>query len=168
MNSHLAGWGAQRGAACRTGAGEGAGTGTTTGSPGSADDGDGAMRSEPAPDVRLHAPVPDVVLVRVCGPADQVSAELLVHRVDQQLGRVAHVVIDLQDVQFLSVPLLQLLHAVHLRAVAAGTRLHVSAERHEVRRSLCSSGLDQLVGVGPAVEMIVAGLIGNRVGGRSS
>jgi anti-anti-sigma factor len=125
------------------------------------------MRSAPAPDVRLHAPIPDVVLIRVCGSADQVSAELLVHRVDQQLGRVAHVVIDLQDVQFLSVPLLQLLHAVHMRAVAAGTRLHVSAEQHEVRRSLRCSGLDQLVSVGPAAEMIVAGLIGNRVDGRS-
>jgi anti-anti-sigma factor len=141
MGSHPAGWGAQRGAAGRTGAGEGAGTGTTSGS---------------------------VVLVRVYGPADRVSAELLGHRVDQQLGRVAHVVIDLHDVQFLSVPVLQLLYAVHLRALAAGTRLHVSAEHYEVRRSLRCSGLDLLVSVGPAVEMVVAGLSRNSVDGGSS
>ncbi len=111
-------------------------------------------------DVRLHAPTPDVVVVRVGGPLDDVAGSVLVQRVDQQLGRARHVVIDLQDVQFLGWHFLQLLRAVHMRAVAVGAQLHVSAEHHEVRRLLRSSGLDQLVQVCPAAEMVVAGLIG--------
>jgi anti-anti-sigma factor len=110
-------------------------------------------------DVRLHAPTPDVVVVRVSGSLDDVAGELLVRRLEQQLSRARHVVIDLQDVQFLGWHVLQLLRAVHLRAVAMGAQLHVSAEHHEVRRSLRASGLDQLVRVCPASEMVVAGLI---------
>jgi anti-anti-sigma factor len=104
--------------------------------------------------------MPDVVVVRVSGPLDDVTAPVLVRRVEQQLGRARHVVIDLQDVQFLGWPFLQLLRAAHTRAVAVGAQLHVSAEHQGVRRLLRSSGLDQLVQVCPAAEMVVAGLIG--------
>ena len=110
-------------------------------------------------DVRLHAPMPDVVVVRVSGPLDDV-APLLVRRIEQQLGRARHVVIDLQDVQFLDWQFLQLLRAAHTRALAVGAQLHVSAEHEGARRSLRSSGLDQLVQVCPAAEIVVAGLIG--------
>ena len=104
--------------------------------------------------------MPDVVVVRVSGPLDDVAAAVLVRRVEQQLGRARHVVIDLQDVEFLGWQFLQLLRAAHTHAVAVGAQLHVSAEHQGVRRSLRSSGLDQLVQVCPAVEMVVAGLIG--------
>jgi anti-anti-sigma factor len=112
-----------------------------------------------AVDVRLHAPMPDVVVVRMSDPVDDVTGPVLLRRVDQQLGRARHVVIDLQDVQFLGWQFLQLLRDVHGRAVAVGAQLHVSAEHHHVRRSLRSSGLDQLVEVSPAAEMVVAGLL---------
>jgi anti-anti-sigma factor len=116
------------------------------------------MAGAPAQDVRLHAPIPDVVVVRVSGPVDEAFGPVLARRVDQQVGRASHVVIDLQDVGFLCGRFLRMLMAVHIRAAAAGTQLHVSAEHHEVRQSLRHSGLDQLVRVGPAVELAVARL----------
>jgi anti-anti-sigma factor len=110
-------------------------------------------------DVRLHVPIPDVVVVRVSGAVDEVTGPALARRVGQQLGRAPHVVIDLQDVDTPCGRFLHLLWALHRRAAAAGTQLHVSTERNEVLRSLQHSGLDQLVPVRPAAEMVVAGLV---------
>ena len=116
------------------------------------------MRGAPKLDVRLHVPIPDVVVVRVSGSVDEATSLELARRVGQQLGRAPHVVIDLQDVGSLCGRSLSLLCALHRRAVATGTQLHVSADRVDVLRSLQRSGLDQLVSVSPAAELVVAGL----------
>jgi anti-anti-sigma factor len=116
------------------------------------------MRGAPRLDVRLHVPIPDVVVVRVSGSVDEATSLELARRVGQQLGRAPHVVIDLQDVGSLCGRSLRLLCALQRRAVAKGTQLHVSAERGDVLRSLQRSGLDQLVPVCPAAELVVAGL----------
>jgi anti-anti-sigma factor len=116
------------------------------------------MRGTPKLDVRLHVPIPDVVVVRVSGAVDEASGLELARRVGQQLGRAPHVVIDLQDVGSLCERSLHLLCALHRQAGATGTRLHVSADRDDVLCSLRHSGLDQLVSVCPAAEVVVAGL----------
>jgi anti-anti-sigma factor len=116
------------------------------------------MRGAPALDVRLHVPIPDVVVVRVSGAVDEVAGPVLGRRIGEQLGRAPHVVIDLQDVESLSGASLHLLCDVHRRAAPRGTQLHVSAASGDVLSSLRRSGLDQLVPVCPAAEMVVAGL----------
>jgi anti-anti-sigma factor len=116
------------------------------------------MTGTPKLDVRLHVPIPDVVVVRVSGSVDEVTSLELARRVGQQLGRAPHVVIDLQDVGSLCERFLRLLGALHRRAVTAGTQLHVSVDRGDVLRSLRRSGLDQLVPVCPAAEVVVAGI----------
>jgi anti-anti-sigma factor len=116
------------------------------------------MRGAPKLDVRLHVPIPDVVVVRVSGSVDEATSLELARRVGQQLGRAPHVVIDLQDVGSLCERFLRLLRALHRRASAAGTRLHVSADRPDLLGSLQRSGLDQLVPVCPAAEVVVAGI----------
>jgi anti-anti-sigma factor len=116
------------------------------------------MRGAPKLDVRLHVPIPDVVVVRVSGSVDEATSLELARRVRQQLGRAPHVVIDLQDVGSLCERSLRLLSALHRRAGATGTQLHVSADRVDVLRSLRRSGLDRLVPVCPAAELVVAGL----------
>lgn len=147
LSSHLVS-GEQQGAARRTGPGVGAGTGTAR----------GALRSryQPGPDVRLHSPVPDVVVVRLSGPLDEPASGVLALRVDQQFGRAAHVVIDLPDVRCLSRPSLSVLRELHQRAAAAGTELYISTEHDEVRRSLRCSPLDQLVRICYSAETVVA------------
>ncbi len=116
------------------------------------------MRGAPKLDVRLHVPIPDVVVVRVSGSVDEATSLELARRVGQQFGRAPHVVIDLQDVGSLCERFMRLLGALHRRAVATGTQLHVSADRDDLLRSLRRSGLDQLVSVCSAAEVVVAGL----------
>lgn len=110
------------------------------------------------PDVRLHVPIPDVVVVRVSGSVDEATGLELARRVGQQLGRAPHVVIDLQHARSVCERSLRQLVALHRRAVATGTQLHVSADRVDVRCSLRRSGLDKLVPVRPAAELVVAGV----------
>ncbi|WP_433287051.1 STAS domain-containing protein [Pseudonocardia sp. CA-142604] len=116
------------------------------------------MRGATKLDVRLHVPIPDVVVVRVSGSVDEATSLELARRVGQQLGRAPHVVIDLRDVGSLCERSLRLLSALHRRAVATSTQLHVSADRVDVLCSLRRSGLDKLVPVRPAAELVVAGL----------
>jgi anti-anti-sigma regulatory factor len=155
LSSHLV-TGEQRGATRRTGPGVGAGTGTAQ----------RARRApyEPEPDVRLHSPVPDVVVVRLCGPLDESACGLLALRADQQFGRATHVVIDLPDARFLAQHSLSMLRVLHQRATAAGTKIYVSTEHDEVRRSLRSSQLDQLVRICPAAETVVAAALSRTAG----
>jgi anti-anti-sigma factor len=116
------------------------------------------MSGAPRLDVRLHVPIPDVVVVRVTGSVDEATSLEFARRVRQQLGRAPHVVIDLQDVGSLCERSVRLLRALHRRAVATGTQLHVAADRLDVLRTLQRSGLDQLVPIRPAAELVVAGL----------
>lgn len=110
-------------------------------------------------EVRLHAPAPEVVVLRVSGDLDASTACLLAYRASQQLRRALHVVIDLCDVPFLGVRGLDVLRALHERAVAAGTQVHLVADHHAVRRPLHLSGLDAFLPVDESAEMTVARLV---------
>jgi anti-anti-sigma regulatory factor len=52
-------------------------------------------------DLRLHMPRPDVVIVRVSGAVDPVTAPVLAALVGKQLLRMPHVVLDLGEVSVL-------------------------------------------------------------------
>lgn len=107
-------------------------------------------------EVRLHTPTPEVVLLRVSGDVDAATADALAVRAGQQLHRAQHLVIDLAGSTFLGIRGLDVLRALHERATAAGTHVHVAAPHHAVSRPLQVSGLDRLVAVETSAEMIVA------------
>ncbi len=117
-----------------------------------------ATEPEPEPplDVRLYAPCPEVVVVRVSGSVDARSTGLLDERVGQQLSRSPHVVVDLSDVSYLGSHAVDVLRRLHERACAAGSRLHLAAEHDAVRRPLHLSGLDEVVPVSAAADAVVA------------
>ena len=104
-------------------------------------------RDEPL-DVRLHAPTPDTVIVRVIGPLDARSCAMLAMRVRQQLHRAPHVILDLSSVTWMDPQVANELRALHVKAVACGTHLHIAAENERV--------LEWLRRVDPG-EPIVAG-----------
>jgi anti-anti-sigma factor len=113
-------------------------------------------------DVRLHAPVPDVVVVRVVGALDGTSVSLLSERVAQQYRRARHVVVDLGDVTFLGASGLSVLRDLHRRACQAGVRLYLAAEHRAVCRPLHLAGLDQEPVLGPSADLILARLLCRR------
>ena len=116
----------------------------------------GPRPGTPMLDIRLHSPDPAVVVVRIDGCLDAPSIPLFVARVGQQLGRAPHVVLDLQEVPFLSVRGLQALLELQHRAELLGTQLHIAAEHHTVRRPLRVSGLDRLIPVSATSEWVIA------------
>ncbi|MHA6619115.1 STAS domain-containing protein [Pseudonocardia sp. DLS-67] len=88
-------------------------------------------RDEPL-DVRLHAPTPDTVIVRVIGPLHLRSSAMLVIRVRQQLHRAPHVILDLSSVTRMDVQVAGELRALYARAAGCGTHLHIAAEDERV------------------------------------
>jgi anti-anti-sigma regulatory factor len=92
-------------------------------------------RDEPL-DVRLHAPTPDSVIVRVLGPLDARSCALLAVRVRQQLHRAPHVILDLSSVTWMDLRVASELRALHRMAVDCGTHLHIAAENERVVEEL--------------------------------
>jgi anti-anti-sigma factor len=113
-------------------------------------------------DVRLHAPVPDVVVVRVVGALDGPSVSLLSERVGQQYRRARHVVIDLGDVTFLGASGLGVLRDLLRRASRAGVRLYMAADHRAVCRPLHLAGLDGEPVLGPSADLILARLLCRR------
>lgn len=110
-------------------------------------------------DLRLHAPRPDVVIVRVSGPVDGLAARLLADRVGKQLHRALHVVIDLGDVSVLDRRGLTVLLTLHQQALARGTQLHlVGAEHDAVCRPLQATGLAQLLSLESTADAVIAAL----------
>jgi anti-anti-sigma factor len=108
-------------------------------------------------EIRTHAPDPAVVVMRLDGELDSTSVPLFVLRARRLLGRAPHVVLDMQEVPFLSVRGLQALLDLHEQATTRGSQLHVTAEHHSVRRPLHVCGLDQVIPVRTASEMVLAG-----------
>lgn len=82
-------------------------------------------------DLRLHAPRPDVVIVRVSGPVDEQAACVLADRVCKQLNRAPHVIVDLGHVSTLCPPGLTVLSTLFQLAMAQQTRLHVVVAEHD-------------------------------------
>jgi anti-sigma B factor antagonist len=110
-------------------------------------------------DLRLHMPRPDVVIVRVSGSVDPVTAPMLAQRVGKQLTRVPHVIVDLGEVSVLSPQGLTVLLMLYQEAMARGVKLHiVGVERDAVRRPLHARGLAQLVSFGATVDGVIASL----------
>jgi anti-anti-sigma factor len=110
-------------------------------------------------DLRVHAPVPEVVIVRVRDTMDTHTAPLLAARVGQQLHPAPHVVVDLTEVTVLDPPGLAVLLTVHQRATASGTQIHLAGAEHDVaRRALRTTGLDQLLTLDPTADAVIAGL----------
>jgi anti-anti-sigma factor len=92
----------------------------------------GPGREQEAIEVRLHAPAPQVVVVRVSGVLDGATAPLLVERVEPQFEHALDVVIDLDDVDFLADCAMKVLRTLHHRAVDVGSRLHLAAEHRAI------------------------------------
>lgn len=110
-------------------------------------------------DLRIHRPIPDVVIVRVSGLVEGLAARLLAERVGKQLHRAPHVVIDLGDVRVLGRRGLTVLSTLHLQAMAQGTQLHVVGAEHDaVRRPLHATGLAQLLSLEPTADAVIAAL----------
>ncbi|GAA5116204.1 STAS domain-containing protein [Pseudonocardia adelaidensis] len=106
-------------------------------------------RDEPL-DVRLHAPTPDTVIVRVAGALHLRSSAVLMIRVRQQLYRAPHVILDLTSVTWVDVRVAGELRALHARAAGCGTHLHIAAENERVVDALRRIGLREPVVPGTA------------------
>jgi anti-sigma B factor antagonist len=107
-------------------------------------------------DLRVRAPVPEVMIVR--GTVDTHTAPLLAARVGQQLHPAPHVVVDLAEVTVLDPRGLAVLLTVHQTATASGTEIHTAgAERDVARRALRTTGLDQLLTLDPTADAVIAG-----------
>src|SRR5919112_474984 len=111
-------------------------------------------RAVPGPeeplDVRLHAPSPDTVIVRVLGPLDGHSCATLAGRVRQQLRRAPHVILDLTSVTWLDLRGGIELRALRPTAADGGPPLHVAAENERVVEGLRLIGLGEHVVRGTA------------------
>jgi anti-anti-sigma factor len=121
-------------------------------------------------DLRLHMPRPDVVIVRVSGAVDPVTAPVLAALVGKQLLRMPHVVADLGEVSVLGPQGLTVLLMLYQEAMARGVELQiVGVERDAVRRPLHARGLAQLVRFDATVDAVVASFplpVRSRVGSR--
>jgi anti-anti-sigma factor len=111
-------------------------------------------------DLRLHAPRPDVVVVRVSGPVDGLAAGLLADRVGQQLHRAPHVVVDLGRVSVLGAGCVAVLSALPAQVLARGTQLHIVGAHDAIRRPLHAAGLARLLRPEPTADAVIAALPG--------
>ncbi|MGH3765040.1 MAG: STAS domain-containing protein [Pseudonocardiaceae bacterium] len=110
-------------------------------------------------ELRVHTPIPEVVIVRVSGTVNRLTAAALAQRVGRQLARAPHVVVDLGEVTVADPRDLAVLFRLPRRARANGTQIYIArAEREEVRRALRVTGLDQMFTLVPTAEAVVAGL----------
>jgi anti-sigma B factor antagonist len=108
-------------------------------------------------DLRVHAPVPEVVIVS--GAVDTHTAPLLAARVGPQLHPAPHVVVDPAEVTVLDPPGLAVLLTAHQRATASGTQIHLAgAEHNAARHAPRTTGLDQLLTLDPTADAVIAGL----------
>ncbi len=111
----------------------------------------------PEPEVRLHTPIPQVVIVRVIGAVDRCSAPLLAQRVAQQLDRAAHVVLDLGEVAVLACNGVETLIDLHREAHARGRTLYIAGVDHEpISRALRRTGVDQMLTLAPSADAVIA------------
>lgn len=120
-----------------------------------------AQVSEPV-DVRLHAPVPDVVVVRVAGALDAAAAPVLAERVGQQYRRACHVVLDLTDVTYLGANGLRVLRELLRRAARVGVRVHLTADHRAVCRPLQLAGMGRTPVLSPSADLVLARLLCRR------
>jgi anti-anti-sigma factor len=108
-------------------------------------------------EVRLHTPIPQVVIVRVAGTVDRAGAALLTERVGQQLTRADHVVLDLAEVAVMGADGVRVLCDLHRQASAYGTALHLAgADQPAINGPLRAAGMDQLIALAPSADAVIA------------
>jgi anti-anti-sigma factor len=111
-------------------------------------------------EVRLHAPIPQVVIVRVIGTMHPDSVEVLTHRVAQQFDRATHVVLDLSQLHELPPCGVHALAQLHHRAGRRGVRLLITgADRDAVRSALRRDGLDRVLDLAESADTVTALLV---------
>ncbi|GEL19962.1 STAS domain-containing protein [Pseudonocardia asaccharolytica] len=99
-------------------------------------------------EIRVHHPAPTVVVVRPLGALDMLTAPQLITRVEFHLGCGRHVVIDLQDLEFLGSSGLHALLELYAVAKAAGLQLHLtSVDGPAIARVLELTGLSRVLPV---------------------
>ncbi len=86
----------------------------------------------------------------ICGTVDEAGAALMATRVEHQLGRALHVVLDLSEVRVVCPAGVDVLLELHRAATARGTQLHITGgeqaawarilQRLHHDRLLCLSG----------------------------
>ncbi|WP_219419001.1 STAS domain-containing protein [Pseudonocardia nigra] len=107
--------------------------------------------------MRLHAPTPDTVIVRVAGPLIPSTMPFFMLRITQQLTRAVHVVIDLSSVDHLDEQTADCLRLLYGLAARRGVTIHVAdAGRPTIGESLRAIQSDGVVGI-PA-DAVVATL----------
>jgi anti-anti-sigma factor len=110
-------------------------------------------------DLRLHTRAPDVVIVRVSGSVNTLTARLLAELAGKQLHRAPHVIIDLGNVSVLGTQGVAVLLLLHQQALARGTQLHIVGAGHDaVRHPLHIAGLAQLLSPDSTADGVIAGL----------
>lgn len=110
-------------------------------------------------ELRVYAPIPEVVIVRVSGTVTTRTAAVLAQRVGHQLTRAPHVVVDLGEVTAMDPRGLTVFRTLHRQASATGTEIHlVRAEHDAVRPALRTTGLDQLFTVDSTADAVIARL----------
>lgn len=120
-------------------------------------------------DLRLHAPWPGVVIVRVSGPVRGPAVGVLADRVGKQLCRAPHVVLDLAEVSVLDSRGLTVLSTLHQQAMAWGTQLHIVGVEHEaVRQALHTTGGTPLLSLESTADAVIAALPGPVISGASA
>ena len=96
--------------------------------------------------VAVESPVTGVVVLRVSGEIDMLTAPVLIDHVRTQLkGTLRSLVIDLTGVTFLGSAGLAVLAEAHHTATAAAVAVRVVASSRMVLRPLQVTGLDQLL-----------------------
>lgn len=121
----------------------------------------GAPGRLPDLEVRLHSPLPQVVIVRVTGTMAGPGVGMVAQRVAQQLGRAAHVVLDLGEVRVLDTDGVNALLDLHRNATTRGVRLHLTGTDHKaVSAPLRLTGIDdELPAPGSYTDAVVALLV---------
>jgi anti-anti-sigma regulatory factor len=112
-------------------------------------------------DVRLHAPSPDTVIVRVDGPLHRCNSALLEIRVRQQLHRAPHVILDLSSVTWMDLEVARELRALLAKAESCGTRLHIAAENEAVVEGFRRIDMGRHVVLGSADAVLASLASGN-------
>ncbi|HEX4100127.1 MAG TPA: STAS domain-containing protein [Pseudonocardiaceae bacterium] len=110
-------------------------------------------------ELRVHAPIPEVVIVRVSGTVNRLTAAVFASRVGHQIGRAPHVVVDLGEVTAMDPGALAVLRMLHQRADVNGTEIHLARAEHDaVRHAVRFTGLDQLFTLDSTADAVIAGL----------
>jgi anti-anti-sigma regulatory factor len=107
-------------------------------------------------DVRLHAPSPETVIVRVDGPMHLHNSALMEIRIRQQFGRAPHVILDLSAVTWMDLEVARELRDLLAKAESCGTRLHIAAENEAVVEGFRRVDMGRQIVIGSADAVLAS------------